>query len=58
MEAALRRFDEFHEFPDVGRAVQLRANLFERLRGVQFGAEQEAKGALDGFQARAIESAV
>ena len=51
VQAALRRFDEFHQFPDVRRAVELRADLLEGLRGVELGAQQQAKGALDGFQA-------
>ena len=57
MEAALGRFDEFNKFPDVGRTVQLRANLFKGLCGVEFGAEEEAKGSFDCFETRAIESA-
>ncbi len=57
MQAALGRFNKFHEFADVRRTVQLRANLFDGLRGVEFGPEQQPKGALDGFQTRAVESA-
>src|ERR1700686_1903321 len=57
VQAALSQFDKFHEFPDIGRTVQLRANLVERLRGVEFGTEQQTKRALEGFQTRAIESA-
>src|SRR6202023_71198 len=41
VEAALSHFDKFHEFPDIRRTVQLRANLFQGLRGVEFGTEQE-----------------
>ena len=57
MQAALRRLDEFHQFPDVGRAVELRADLFERLRSVELGAQQQAECAFDGIEALAIEAA-
>jgi len=39
---ALGRLDKFHEFADVGRAIELRANLFEGLRSVELGAQQQA----------------
>src|SRR5918993_139766 len=43
-DAALGRLDEADEFLDLGRALNLLANLGERLRGVEPGREQEAEG--------------
>ena len=56
MQAALGRFDEFHQFAEVGRAVELSANLFQGLRCVELGAQQKAKCAFNGGEALAIES--
>ncbi len=56
MQAALGRLDKFHEFADVGRAIELSADLFEGLRSVELGAQQQAKRAFDRIEALAIEA--
>ena len=56
MQAAFGRLDKFHQFTDIGRAIELRADLFEGLRRVEFGAQQEAKCAFDCIEALAIEA--
>ena len=50
-QAALGRFDEAYQLCDVRRAVERLAHLFERLSGIQLGAQQQAIGALDGLDA-------
>ncbi len=57
MQAALGRLDKFHQFADVGRAIELSADLFEGLRSVELGAQQQAKRAFDRVEALAIEAA-
>src|SRR5882762_11799878 len=57
VQAALGRLDKFHEFADVGRAIELSADLFEGLRSVELGAQQQAKRAFDRIEAFAIEAA-
>jgi len=57
VQAALGRLDKFHQFADVGRAIELRADLFEGLRSVELRAQQQAKRAFDRIEAFAIEAA-
>src|ERR1700692_3195355 len=57
VEAALRRLDELHKFPDVRGAVQLLSNLFQGLRRIELRAQQQAKCAFDRIEALAVEAA-